>query len=247
MGINHYISDAHQELLVNADYQPAAISVRHLLTHTSGIVDYAGSEAFYNQVMAKPQRYWTRTEQVALGLACGKPYGPPGEVYRYSDTGYILLGEIIEQVSGYGLAVALRQLLDYARLGLDSTWLETVEPQPEGVLPRICQYNNKQDFSSLNGSNDIYGGGGLVSTIKDMARFMRALFSHQLFDQPGTLDEMLTTVPAKTGGPDYGSHKMIPGAYRLGIDGGLQGKMYQHSGYYGTYMGYIPSLSLIHI
>ena len=241
-GIDCYISAMHQQLLVSHGYKPALITIRHLLTHTSGLFDYADSEGFYTQVTATPHRYWTRTEQLALAMDLGKPYGQPGEVYRYSDTGYILLGEIVEQVYGQALGPALRALLDYHRLGLNSTWLETAEPPPEGALPRIHQYVEEQDFYAVNGSCDIYGGGGLISTVDDMARFMRALFSHQVFVNPNTLTEMLTTVAAKAGGPAaYNNYEQIPGTYRLGINEDLQGKVYHHGGYYGTCAGYIPA------
>lgn len=245
-GIDDYISAMHQQLLLNNGYEPTSITIRHLLTHTSGLFDYADSDGFYTQVTATPNRYWTRTEQLALAMELGKPYGQPGEVYRYSDTGYILLGEIIEQVYGQSLGLALRQLLDYQRLGLNRTWLETAEPQPEGTLPRIHQYVEKQDFYSVNGSCDIFGGGGLVSTVGDMARFMRALFSHQVYANPTTLTEMLTTVAAKAGGPAaHITHEQIPGTYRLGIDGGVEGKVYHHGGYYGTFSAYIPSRDVV--
>ena len=174
----------------------------------------------------------------------GQPYGEPGEVFRYSDTGYILLGEIIENVSEQTLGPALRQLLNYERLGLNSTWMEIDEPTPVNIPSRVHQYDGEIDIYPVNGSFDIYGGGGLISTVGDMARFMRGLFEGNVFAQPSTLETMLSTVPAKRGGPDYGIWEQIPGTYRLGIDGGTHHEIYSHKGHFGTLAAYVPAFDL---
>jgi D-alanyl-D-alanine carboxypeptidase len=106
----------------------------------------------------------------------GKPYGAPGKVFSYSDTGYILLGEILERQTGGSMAAALRNLLGYQRLGLRSTWLETLESAPKGVLDRAHRYEGDHDTYTDDPSYDLYGGGGLASTVRDTALFMRALF-----------------------------------------------------------------------
>jgi len=243
--ISQYISEQHNQLLINHGYEPANISLRHLLTHTSGLFDYADCSEFENAVGDDPQHRWTRTEQLQLAMDYGQPYGEPGEVYRYSDTGYILLGEIVERVYGQSLGLALRQLLDYQGLGLTSTWLEVDEPAPAGLLPRVHQYVAEEDSYDFHGSFDAFGGGGLISTVGDMARFMRALFRGNVYSEPNTLKEMLTTVAAKRGGPiAYGSLPQIPGTYRLGIDAGETGTVYSHSGFLGTYAAYVPSHDL---
>lgn len=243
--INAYICSQHQKLLAESAYKTQTITIRHLLSHTSGLFNYADSDEFAAEVAANHQRHWTRSEQLQLAMVIGKPYGAAGEVYRYSDTGYILLGEIIEQVTGQPLALALRNLVNYEGLGLHTTWLEVDEPEPLGVLPRVHQYVKEQDFFAVNGSNDIYGGGGLISTVGDMARFMRGLFSHQIYDYPDTLHEMLTTVHAPLGGPGNGAKEQIPEFYRLGLDGGSHGKVYQHTGYFGTCAAYVPQQDLV--
>ena len=244
--INAYISEQHHQLLTNNGYQLANISLRHLLTHTSGLFDYADSPEFADAISDDPQQHWTRTEQLQLAMEHGQPYGQPGEVYRYSDTGYILLGEIIERVYGQSLGLALRQLLNYQGLGLTSTWLEVDEPTPPNLLPRVHQYIADVDAYHTHGSFDIYGGGGLVSTVGDMARFMRGLFQGDIYSKPETLKTMLTTVPATRAGPSAygGAHLMVPGNYRLGIDGGETGVILGHGGFFGTYAAYVPSRDL---
>ena len=241
VGCDRYLSPAHVALLHQGGYRPQAISLRHLLTHTSGLVDYADSPEFADAVSQQPQRPWTRTEQLHLAMRAGESYGPPGSVYRYSDTGYILLGEVIEQVSGQTLGQALRNLLNYPGLGLNHTWLELSESPPRHSPLRTHQYLGSQDTYAIHPAFDSYGGGGLIATVSDMALFMQALFKGQVYAQPSPLSEMLSTVAAPSGGPEaYGSAQQIPGTYRLGIDGGETGQLFAHAGFFGTYAAYAP-------
>ena len=66
-------------------------------------------------------------------MANGEPLAPPGRNVSYSDTGYILLGQIVESVSGRPQAAAYRQLLRFGRLGVSATFFETLEPKPPGA------------------------------------------------------------------------------------------------------------------
>jgi D-alanyl-D-alanine carboxypeptidase len=243
-GIDQYLSLEHRSLIGQNSYDLDKISVRHLLSHTSGLFDYADTAEFENAIFKNTERFWTRTEQLQLAMNSGKPYGHPGDVFRYSDTGYILLGEIIENISGQSLGSALRQLLNYEHLGLNNTWMEIDETTPANVSPRVHQYDGEKDIYPVNGSFDIYGGGGLISTVGDMARFMRGLFEGHVFAHSSTLNTMLSSVPAKWGGPDYGIWKQVPGTYRLGIDGGVHDKIYSHKGHFGTLAAYVPELEL---
>jgi D-alanyl-D-alanine carboxypeptidase len=243
--VDHLPSDALQ-VLARDGYQPAAITIRHLLTHTSGLFDYGDSPVFGRTIEADPTHRWTRTEQLQAAMDGGDPYGPPGEVYRYSDTGYILLGDIIERTSGQPLAAALRQLLDYAQLGLASTWLETLEPPPAGAKERAHQYLGDVDTCGWDPSFDLYGGGGLVSTVGDLARFIRGLFTGGVYKRPATSETMLTTIMAERGGPAYHGQRQVPGVYRMGVavretDGVT---IYMHGGFWGTLAAYVPSVDV---
>ena len=241
--ITGYIAPEHLRLMQQYHYDLSTITIRHLLSHTSGLFDYADSETFYQQFHQQPQHQWTRTEQLQLAMEEGEPYGRPGEVFRYSDTGYNLLGEIIERCYGEDLGASLQALIGYKALGLQSTCLEKNERPPEHSLPNVHQYDHELDSTALDASFDSYGGGGLVSTVGDLCRFMRGLFSGGIYKQSNTLLTMLSTVPAKQGGPDaYGVSKQIPGSYRLGIEAGEHGQILGHSGYFGTYAAFIPHL-----
>ncbi|MEM9867960.1 MAG: serine hydrolase domain-containing protein, partial [Bacteroidota bacterium] len=93
--ITKYVSDAHIKLLRDGGYVPEDITVRHCLNHTSGLYDYAlGGEEYIAEAKKDEKKRWTRTEQIKFAMDNGKPHAPPGQEEHYSDTGYILLGEI---------------------------------------------------------------------------------------------------------------------------------------------------------
>jgi D-alanyl-D-alanine carboxypeptidase len=216
-------------------YDPKAITVRHLLSHTSGIYDWGTDSAYQRRVMAEPRHRWSRMEQVQFAMDHGAPYGRPGEVFHYSDTGYILLGQILEQVSKMPMPRAIRTLVHYDQVGLSSTWFETLEPKPPGAADRAHQFEGDQDTYAFDPSFDLWGGGGIVATTRDMARFTRALFRGGVFDRKETTDTMLTNPPARD-----------QRGYRFGIGermvGGVRG--YGHTGYWNTMSFYFPELDL---
>ena len=242
--ISKHLLSEHQLMLQKAGYNIAAITPRQLLSHTSGLFDYVDTPVFMHAFVNTPQRHWTRTDQLQVAITEGAPYGQPGEVFRYSDTGYNLLGEIIEQITGKPLGPALRELVNYDKLGLHTTWLESVEPVPEHALPLVHQYEGDVDTYDLHASSDLYGGGGLVSTVGDMARFMRGLFEGNIFADPSTLNTMLAPVPAQRGGPDYGIWQQVPGVYRLGILAEYDDRVFSHKGHFGTMAAYVPNLEM---
>lgn len=230
--ITTYLPAEYLDALRGGGYDPAAITVRQLLHHTSGIFDYAMEPSFTATALADMTRRWSRMDQLRWAMDKGNPYGAPGTVYHYSDTGYILLGEILERVTGQGLAEALRQLLGFDRLGLTGTWLETLEPPPAGVADRAHQYVEDIDTYGADPSLDLYGGGGLVATPRDMAAFTRALLTGKVYRDPKTLELMLSN-PGITTQRDY---RM--GIYAMSLAGD-QG--FGHSGFWNTFAFHLPA------
>lgn len=227
-----YVDPAYVAALEKDGYDTAKITVRQLLAHTSGLADHAQTKQFLDFIQAHPDHGWTREYQMQALVDWTDPLSAPGAQFHYSDDGYCLLGNIIERITGQPLAVAVRTTLGFDKLGLSSTYWETQEPAPAKAGPRAHQYLMGQDTYNWNPSLDMYGGGGLVSTPEDLARFLAALFEGKVFKQPGTLQAMLS----KDGLP-------ADSPYRLGIFevdvGGVKG--YWHSGFWGTAALYVPS------
>jgi D-alanyl-D-alanine carboxypeptidase len=219
--------------LLRADgYDVDSIRVRHLLQHTSGLAgDYAELPAYLEFVVAHPRHRWTRIEQVRFVTTRTSPLAPPGAEYHYSDTGYILLGEMLERRSGRGLGAAYRSLLRFERLGLDETYLESREPRPRRAKPRAHQHLGTLDVTGYDPSFDLHGAGGHVSSLDDLARFYRALLEGRVFERPATLRTML-------GKPDPTSSGDLP----MGIDRAPFGRetCFGHGGFWGVAAYHCP-------
>jgi D-alanyl-D-alanine carboxypeptidase len=193
------LADETTEVLRGGGYDTAAITLRHLMTHTSGIYDFAASaydpsidDGFDAAIAADPTHRWTREEQLRFAVDHGEPYGPPGAVYCYSDTNANLVGELLERETGSTMGAAIRDLVGYDRHGLHHTYQESIEPEPAEMPPWSRQYERDVDVLTIDPSVDLYGGGGLVSTCADLARFFRALLRGEVFDDPATLATMTT-------------------------------------------------------
>ena len=170
------------EMMQHGRYRPDSITVRHLLTHTSGLFDYGDSEAFGQRIEADLTHRWTRAEQLQGAMDWGRPYGTPGEVYRYADTGYILLGEILERLTDLSLAAALRQLINYDGLGLTSTWLESMEPA-------FANGTSTEEFEAVMGSLFAWYEEAEARGMPIAIDMMLSLTDEQLARLPARLEE----------------------------------------------------------
>jgi D-alanyl-D-alanine carboxypeptidase len=231
----------YDELLRSGGYDTAAITLRHLLTHTSGIYDFAADaygradDGFTATVHREPRRRWTRYEQIAFAVRHGRPYGSPGAVYAYSDTGACLVGEIVERVTGTTMGCAIRDLVDYDRLGIVHTWQETIEPEPADLPPLSHQYQRELDVADMDASVDLYGGGGLVSTCRDIGRFFRALLRGDVFRDASTLEAMTTTSADVPLSPEAGFEEDPADSAMFLLRRRIGGETWWgHDGYWGT-------------
>ena len=240
--IADHLPEEYVMMLDGDGYDTRAMTIRHLLTHTSGLFDHTGPDQYEEAIVADPTHRWTRAEQLRAAVDWGDPHGAPGEFYTYCDSGYVLLGGVIERTSGQPMAVAVRELLDYEKLGLDSTWWESLEPRPTGVPDRAHQFLGDLDTFEFDPSYDLYGGGGIVTTVVDLAKFYRALFTGGVFADPETAGVMLTGVDGVQPLPDGG-----PAGYRMGIwVAEIEDfTVYIHTGFFGTLATYVPELDMV--
>lgn len=225
--------------LSEGGYDVEAVSVRQLLDHTAGLPDHSVDPGYGALIMADPQKRWTPLEQVRYATEQMSPVGEPGERYVYSDTGYVLLGSIVERVTGSDLPTSMRTLLDYKKLGLKATWFESLEPKPAGDLVQAEQFSSGQPISGVDPSFDLYGGGGLISTLEDQALFLRALLEGDVFDDTATLETMLS-IPATNADPNTGDGYAL-GIWRATVDGV---QCWGHSGFFGSAGYHCPDINL---
>lgn len=233
--IQGLISEKTDNLLRADGYDTEAIKVMNLLSHTSGIFDYVSADAYFEKVLEEPMHRWTRDEQIKLGMTDGEPHAQPGETFSYADINYLLLTEIIEQQTDKSFYTAIRELLKYKELGLTTTWFESLEDRPANAKALVHQYESEMKLNSytIDPSFDLYGGGGIAATTKDLALFSQNLFEKKLFDKPETLDLIYTTVTTKD---------TVPSNYYLGLSlSEINGKKaYGHGGFWGTVVNYFP-------
>lgn len=148
------------------------ITLRHLLSHTSGMRDYITDERFTARLLKDPAHRWTGVELVEAALQLGAAEFSPGAGFHYNDTGYVVAGLALEAAAGEPLHLVYRHEL-FDPLGMDATYLEGHD-EPRGGLPATHEFDG-QDMTVVSPTFD-WSGGGLVSTADDLHRFVRAVF-----------------------------------------------------------------------
>jgi D-alanyl-D-alanine carboxypeptidase len=183
------------------------ITPRMLLQHTSGLGEYLDQPA----VRSDLQREWTPSELIAVAEAAGR-VGEPGGAHRYSNTNYVVLGEIIEKVTGHSWADEVRTRI-VEPLGLTSTGLTSTGPigAPWSTGYRVV---DGAFVDATRSADPSVGGaaGGLQSTGRDLLKFAVALAAGTLLSP-----ESRTAMQAFVPGDDY-SQFGIDHGYGLGIE-----------------------------
>jgi D-alanyl-D-alanine carboxypeptidase len=182
-----------------------AITVRHLLQHTSGLPDYLKTPGFMERLPENP--VYQPEELVALVTARPLEFAP-GTGFAYSNTGYVVAGLLVEAVTGNSLARELRaRILEplhlertafpIAKRRLGGYHARGYVPGEHAPTPQAAPL----DVTDINPSW-AWAAGALVSTA-DVSRFYRSLLGGRLLD-PRLLEEMKTTVPDTETGDRYG-------------------------------------------
>ena len=237
--ISEYISQKHSTTLIEGGYNPQTITILECIQHVSGLFDYAfgkyddKSSPYVVLASKDPSKIWSRTEQLKIAMEWGKPI-PKGN-FHYSDTGYILLGEIIENVSGNSLGEAVSIILQFEKLGFENTFFEQEDTT---TLELVGSYFGLNDFTSFHPSIDSYGGGGLVSTSSEIAKFYFSLFNGSFFEKGETL-ELLYTKPTPM------SNHIPDKDYRSGFEVFkiYDEEVYVHHGVWNSIAIYIPKVN----
>ena len=214
------------------------VTIHHLLTHTSGMGMYWG-EKF------AAQRDKLVTVAAYLPLFASEPLAfPPGEKFQYSNAGYMLLGAIIEKLSGQDYFSYVQEHI-YKPAGMNDTGFY----DPGKEIPNLAVGYTKmspdgkpqEEIRDNTNLREVRGGpaGGGFSTATDLVKFQQALFSYKLLDKAHV--ELVTTgkVPGPGGMGKYGygfGDMNLGGKRSVGHNGGFPGiaanlEMFPDSGY----------------
>ncbi|WP_448541453.1 serine hydrolase domain-containing protein, partial [Roseiflexus sp.] len=181
-----------------------AITVRQLLTHTSGLPQDPDLSQLPPDVSTFDE---LRTYIHAL------PVVPPGSKVEYSNVGYGLLGLVIEEVSRKPFATFMREHV-FAPSGLDDTWLAP----PDHLFPRIVRVDGTFDrgssterFNSTYARRRTHPAGSVIATARDVARFF------QMFLDNGVVEGRQVISPATA--------RLMITNHTAGLRGGIEGFM----------------------
>ena len=170
-----------------------SITTRMLLNHTTGLANYTEFPEIEQAVLAYLQGGEAWTIQQILDLAYTKDFHfEPGTSWRYSNTGYLLAGQIAETVSGQPLVELYRTRI-FEPLGMEDSYLADYETTPERAVPYL---HDDGEYHDVSGMGLFWAGaaGGIISTNYDMMKWATGLFEGQLL-QPQSLEQMLTPAP----------------------------------------------------
>jgi D-alanyl-D-alanine carboxypeptidase len=234
LGLDARLADFFPKSFVRRVHPRAsAITLAHLLNHTAGLWDFALSEEWGRELISDPARFRDPDDILEWAITHGSPAGDVGAGHIYSDTGYVILGHILQRITGVAYKTLCRRRI-FKPLGMAQTWLEGHE-KPLTSLSH--SYSGGWDGLQLNGSAD-WAAGGHVSTVDDLSRFMRGLFRDATLVSQASLDLMLDTVPTQQ--HRYG---LGVGIRREAADGRPETaqSFWGHSGHWGSFMFYVPA------
>ena len=217
-----------------------AITVRQLMNHTSGLVRYEFMQATSDTLKANPFKVWAPVDRLRMIFDSKAPFAA-GEGWEYSDTNYIVLGMIIEKLTGRPYYDELqRRILGPLKL---ANTIPSDRPQLAGVVNGYAGPKNSLggfDATIENGRMKLnpqmeWTGGGIASTTADLVQWAKLLYEGKAF--PAELvPQMLNGVPAKLGpNSRYGLAAILretPIGASVGHDGFFPG--------YATSMMYWP-------
>jgi D-alanyl-D-alanine carboxypeptidase len=224
------------------------ILIRHLLGHSSGLPDFfydapAQGESFIELAKNDPGRFWTPEETVRFAKENLKPFFPPGAGFHYADTEYNLLGLILERVTGLTLAeVFFRDF--FGPLGMSRSYLYLGTPRDTSLAHVFFGDWDVTDSMPLISAS--WAACGVVSTLEDMRKFMRAFAAGKLLSET-TMARMRSEarVFEEVKGIDYGYGLMLIDFPALSPFLGGFPSAWGHSGSTGAFLYYCPELDAV--
>ena len=166
--INQYIED-----IPNGD----EITLRQMANMTSGLASYTFDEQFQNELFSNPERVWTPEELVQIGIE-DSPAFDPGTEFQYSNTNTVLLGLVLQQVTGEPIGELYRERI-IEPLGLQETSFPNTDPSLPDPHAQGYTLQGQDDGEPVDATdwNPSWGwtAGGMISTVDDLLVYGRAL------------------------------------------------------------------------
>jgi D-alanyl-D-alanine carboxypeptidase len=233
------LDDSIQQRLPGVVPNGGKITIRQLLNHTSGLADFERNPRYLKPYLAGNfGHYWSPLQLVRMGVS-QKPVLAPGTGWSYSNTDYVVAQLIVERVTGKTLGAELKRRI-FQPLGLRDTMYPVKPglPSPYAHGYRLFGDPPLVDVTGLSPSL-APGSGAIVSTVRDVADFYRALLAGRLL-APQQLQAMKTIVSERTGkvvrsGPGYGLGIAHSGVGRPSVAVGVSCPGWGHSGELGGY------------
>lgn len=208
------------------DYPKARkITVKMLLNHRSGIFDYFGHPTYERKVFGRPRHRWRTKEILAL---TGPRYCAPGACYRYSNTNYVLLGQIVRKITGKSAAANIRKRF-LKPLGLTDTFFQGQEPieayAAKGYWTRTKGWRGFSDGTrfrpNTSGATVANAAGAMLSSVRDISDWQDALLGGEVL-KPSSLARMLEFHPRSGYGLGM-RYALLDGQLGIGHGGSLRG------------------------
>lgn len=164
-----------------------AITIRQLLNHTSGLYDFIFDPVFQAACAADPLEKWT-PRQLLSSSVLHDPYFAPGAGFRYSNTNYVLLGMVVEKLTGRGIGTEIsRRVLE--PLSLDNTTFETdpeiTEPASRGYTE---EYGRPVDITRRDPSMG-WASSGMSSNLEDLRVWSLAFANGGLISEESEIEQ----------------------------------------------------------
>ncbi|MFW5420109.1 beta-lactamase family protein [Nocardiopsis sp. CNT-189] len=191
------LGDTLEDMLPGTVEGGEQITLRMLLSHTSGLYSYNKDMP---SVVADPERSWTPEELVEIAQRHRPVFAPATDV-QYSNTNYVLVAMVIERVTGRPYAEAVQERV-IEPLGLEDTSIPFDSRMPEPVMRAYTRSHGAMvDITEFNPTR-WYGTAQVVSTVGDLNRFWRALLDGELLDRE-MLEQMLAVQAEEESGYGY--------------------------------------------
>lgn len=197
------------------------ITLRHLAEMRSGLFPYTADADFTHDLLSNPQRHFTPRELLAYGMKHRNTF-KPGAQFQYSNSNLVLLGLVIEKVSGHRIEdVIHHRVLRPSHLGhtLFPTGPGFPEPHPRGYTNQTLS-GETEDATDWNPSW-AWSAGAMISDLQDLRRWARIVATGELLS-PATQAQRLRTLPTGIPGLSYGLGIFETGGW-IGHNGSLPG------------------------